>query len=93
MTTLQREILRFIVIIASAATLVAIIIVVLWAAWYDHRHLTSVDLIHQLSLGLGANFLPFSTSQESSSMWYQSWVSLHFVSIPRFMSLTFIFHF
>lgn len=37
MTTLQREILRFIVIIASAATLVAIIIVVLWAAWLRRK--------------------------------------------------------
>jgi len=33
MTTLQREILRFVVIIASLATLVAILIVILWAAW------------------------------------------------------------
>jgi len=33
MTTLQREIFRFVVIIASLATLVAVIIVILWAAW------------------------------------------------------------
>jgi sodium/potassium-transporting ATPase subunit alpha len=33
MTTLQREILRFVIIIASLATIVAIIIVILWAAW------------------------------------------------------------
>jgi sodium/potassium-transporting ATPase subunit alpha len=33
MTTLQREILRFVVIIASLAAMVAIIIVILWAAW------------------------------------------------------------
>jgi sodium/potassium-transporting ATPase subunit alpha len=33
MTTLQREIFRFVVIIASLATMVAIIIVILWAAW------------------------------------------------------------
>jgi sodium/potassium-transporting ATPase subunit alpha len=33
MTTLQREIFRFVVIIASLATLVAIFIVILWAAW------------------------------------------------------------
>jgi sodium/potassium-transporting ATPase subunit alpha len=33
MTTLQREIFRFVVIIASLATLVAIVIVILWAAW------------------------------------------------------------
>jgi hypothetical protein len=33
MTTLQREIFRFVVIIASLATLLAIIIVILWAAW------------------------------------------------------------
>ncbi|KDQ57331.1 hypothetical protein JAAARDRAFT_194477 [Jaapia argillacea MUCL 33604] len=33
LTTLQREILRFVVIIAGMATLVAILIVILWAAW------------------------------------------------------------
>jgi len=33
MTTLQREILRFVVIIASLATSVAILIVILWATW------------------------------------------------------------
>ena len=33
MTTLQREILRFVVIIASLAVLVALIIVILWASW------------------------------------------------------------
>jgi sodium/potassium-transporting ATPase subunit alpha len=33
MTTLQREIFRFVVIIASLAALLAIVIVVLWAAW------------------------------------------------------------
>ena len=34
MTTLQRELLRFVGIIASLATTVAVIIVILWAAWY-----------------------------------------------------------
>ncbi|KAN0129016.1 cation transporting ATPase [Lactarius tabidus] len=38
MTTLQREILRFVIIIASLATIVAIIIVILWAAWLRHSH-------------------------------------------------------
>lgn len=33
MTTLQREILRFVLIIAGLATTVAVIIVILWAAW------------------------------------------------------------
>lgn len=33
MTTLQREILYFVLIIASLATAVAILIVILWAAW------------------------------------------------------------
>jgi hypothetical protein len=33
LTTLQREILRFVLIIASLATSVAILIVILWAAW------------------------------------------------------------
>ncbi|KAI9451513.1 sodium-potassium ATPase [Lactarius psammicola] len=36
LTTLQREILRFVVIIASLATMVAVIIVILWAAWIRH---------------------------------------------------------
>jgi len=34
MTTLQRELLRFVLIIASMAALVATLMVVLWAAWY-----------------------------------------------------------
>ncbi len=34
MTTLQREILRFVLIIASLATSLAILIVILWAAWW-----------------------------------------------------------
>ena len=34
MTTLQREILYFVMVIASLATAVAILIVILWAAWY-----------------------------------------------------------
>ncbi|OBZ73885.1 Sodium/potassium-transporting ATPase subunit alpha [Grifola frondosa] len=33
MTTLQREILHFVLIIASLATLIAVIIVILWGAW------------------------------------------------------------
>ena len=33
MTTLQREILRFVIIIASLAAMVALIIVILWASW------------------------------------------------------------
>ncbi len=36
MTTLQREILFFVLIIASLATTLAILIVILWAAWYAH---------------------------------------------------------
>lgn len=37
MTTLQREILRFVLIIAGLATAVAILIVILWATWsVDH---------------------------------------------------------
>jgi sodium/potassium-transporting ATPase subunit alpha len=38
MTTLQREILRFVVIIAGLATIVAIIVVILWAAWLRKAH-------------------------------------------------------
>ena len=34
MTTLQREILYFVLVIASLATAVAVLIVILWAAWY-----------------------------------------------------------
>ena len=35
MTTLQREILRFVAIVGGCAIAVAILIVILWAAWYD----------------------------------------------------------
>ena len=34
MTTLQRELVRFVAIIAGFAIAVAILIVILWAAWY-----------------------------------------------------------
>ena len=34
MTTLQREILRFVAIVGGCAIAVAILIVILWAAWY-----------------------------------------------------------
>ena len=34
LTTLQRELLRFVAIIAGMATVVAVIMVILWAAWY-----------------------------------------------------------
>lgn len=33
LTTLQRELLRFVAIIAAMATAVAVLIVILWAAW------------------------------------------------------------
>lgn len=33
LTTLQRELLRFVAIIAGMATAVAILMVILWAAW------------------------------------------------------------
>ena len=35
MTTLQRELIRFVAIIAGFAIAVAVLIVILWAAWYD----------------------------------------------------------
>ncbi|KAF5309044.1 hypothetical protein D9619_013557 [Psilocybe cf. subviscida] len=38
MTTLQRELLRFVGIIAGLATTVAVIIVILWAAWLRKDH-------------------------------------------------------
>ncbi|KAF9481785.1 sodium-potassium ATPase [Pholiota conissans] len=38
LTTLQRELLRFVAIIAGMATLVAIFIVILWAAWLRKSH-------------------------------------------------------
>ena len=36
MTTLQRELVRFVAIIAGCAIAVAILIVTLWAAWYEY---------------------------------------------------------
>ncbi|KZV66047.1 sodium-potassium ATPase [Peniophora sp. CONT] len=38
LTSLQREILRFVVIIAGLATMVAIIVVIVWAAWLRRDH-------------------------------------------------------
>jgi sodium/potassium-transporting ATPase subunit alpha len=39
LTTLQRELLRFVGIIAGLATTVAVIIVILWAAWYVYNRI------------------------------------------------------
>jgi hypothetical protein len=38
MTTLQRELVRFVAIIACFAIAVAILIVILWAAWYGEYY-------------------------------------------------------
>ena len=37
MTTLQRELVRFVMIVAGFAIAVAVLIVVLWAAWYEYQ--------------------------------------------------------
>ena len=42
LTTLQRELFRFVGIIAGMATIVATIIVVLWAAWCVKHSFTAV---------------------------------------------------
>jgi sodium/potassium-transporting ATPase subunit alpha len=38
MTTLQREILRFVLIIASAIAFFSIIVIILWASWLRVQH-------------------------------------------------------
>jgi sodium/potassium-transporting ATPase subunit alpha len=38
MTTLQREIFRFVVIIASLAIALDIIIIILWTTWLNKKH-------------------------------------------------------
>ncbi|VDC04342.1 unnamed protein product [Peniophora sp. CBMAI 1063] len=38
LTSLQREILRFVIIIAALATLVAVIVVIVWATWLKKDH-------------------------------------------------------
>lgn len=38
MTTLQREIFRFVIFIASIAISIDIIIVILWASWLNTKH-------------------------------------------------------
>lgn len=45
MTTLQREILFFVLIIASLATALAVLIAILWAAWYVRDLATSYFLL------------------------------------------------
>ena len=45
LTTLQKEILRLVVTIASLATIVAIIIVILWAAWFVSSRLPSDEAL------------------------------------------------
>jgi sodium/potassium-transporting ATPase subunit alpha len=43
MTTLQREIFRFVVIIGCLATLLALFIVILWAAWLRRSYPNYID--------------------------------------------------
>ncbi|OBZ79410.1 Sodium/potassium-transporting ATPase subunit alpha-A [Grifola frondosa] len=44
MTTLQREILHFVLIIASLATVIAVIIVILWASWLHRKFPSYIDV-------------------------------------------------
>ncbi|OCH96530.1 sodium-potassium ATPase [Obba rivulosa] len=44
LTTLQREILHFVFIIAGLATAVAILIIILWAAWLRQSHPSYIDV-------------------------------------------------
>lgn len=63
LTTLQREILYFVLVIASLATAVAILIVILWAAWYVVRFDTSYILPHDPCIGCDAHTLIISMSR------------------------------
>ncbi|KAJ9097793.1 hypothetical protein QFC19_006661 [Naganishia cerealis] len=38
LTTLQKEILRFVLIIASCALSIAVIVIILWGTWLDKKH-------------------------------------------------------
>ncbi|WVQ67031.1 uncharacterized protein L199_005224 [Kwoniella botswanensis] len=38
LTTLQREILRFVIIIAACAITIALLVIILWAAWLNKQH-------------------------------------------------------
>lgn len=44
MTPLQKEILRFVLIISTFITTVVILIIVLWAAWLRKSHPTWIDV-------------------------------------------------
>lgn len=38
LTTLQREILRFVLIIASCALSIAVLVIILWGSWLNKKH-------------------------------------------------------
>ena len=52
MTTLQREVLVLVLLIASLATAIAVLLVILWATWYvclyEHILLTLLTRIRQV---------------------------------------------
>ena len=75
MTTLQREILFFVLIIASLATALAVLIVILWAAWYAHP--CCIKLLHPNGFPLGCILSSHRTLMflVSSLILSRSWVS------------------
>jgi len=60
MTTLQREILRFVLVIVSAVIFVSIIVIIVWAAWLrvDHPGFLNVSGLIVSVVSVSVAFIP-----------------------------------
>ena len=60
MTTLQKEILRFVLVIVSAVVFVSIIVIIVWAAWLrvDHPGFLNVSGLIVSVVSVSVAFIP-----------------------------------
>ena len=64
LTTLQKEILRFVVVIVSAIVLISIIVIIVWASWVriDHPGFLNVSGLIVSIVSVSVAFIPEGTS-------------------------------
>jgi sodium/potassium-transporting ATPase subunit alpha len=60
MTTLQKEILRFVLVIVSAVAFVSIVVIIVWAAWLrvDHPSFLTVSGLIVAVVSVSVAFIP-----------------------------------
>jgi len=63
LTTLQKEILRFVAVIASAIIVVSIVVIIVWAAWLrvDHPGFLNVSGVIVSVVSVSVAFIPEGT--------------------------------